>query len=250
MKRILTFAALAAAASLQIQAASFTLTFESAAHGQIITDDFETSHGVVIEGINNDNADPNAPDWAVAFDSELTGTRDDDLEDPWTGGNLPSNTKLGKLLIIQENDVNTGDPDIADLPDDEGTRLNPTGSLIFDFVRSVLSFGLDLVDVENLTVENGKLIFFGNNGGISEVAFSTLPGRDGASWGNNSANRISPFLASDFGFGSIEKVEVQLGGSGAIDNITWTVPDTGSSLALLGAAFLCLATFSRRRKQS
>ncbi|MBK1878572.1 VPDSG-CTERM sorting domain-containing protein [Pelagicoccus mobilis] len=251
MKNLILSLAAAGLLTVSASAITKTLTFDEGAlaHGKIVTNDFESSHGVVISGLNNDNG----LELAVLFNSELTDTRDPDLQrtgygtdkDAWDGGNLDKDTVLNRLLIVQENNTGTRDG-VADLPDDEGTRFSNkyTGVLTFDFVQSIFSFGLDLIDVEGVrTPEDGALKFFSGLNSVT-VGFDSLGVTD---WGDNKINRVSPILASDHNLTSFDKVEVHLGGSGAVDNITWTVPDSGSTLGLAGLALLGLAAMRRRR---
>lgn len=216
-------------------------------NGQVIDDEYGLD-GVTISAVN-----PNrAWDLAIAFDSTLSGTQDPDLEDPWSGGNLASNTLLGNLLILAENDA--GGP-----PDDEGAR--PAGQLIFDFGFTATSLGFDIVDVESSTAEPGSVQFFRSDGGggfdlQGSFTFMDLVTNGSAvfdstiSFGDNSANRVSPVLLAelDDAVGSeFDRVIFNLGGSGGLDNLVIaTAPEPATWL--LGA--LGLAWLGRRRARA
>jgi hypothetical protein len=218
---------------LGVQATTITFSESGLGHGDFVSNQIS---GVTISAIN-----PNRGfDVAQIFDTTASPTSDTDLEDPWSTGNLPSTTVLGNALIISENN----DPND---PDDEGRR--PAGSLTLDFAASYQTLGFDLIDVEDLTAENGSVDFFAAGGATTNVTFADLVTRDGTiTWGDNSANRIAPFSASELGLPNISKVTFNLGGSGAIDNIT--VPDGGSTLALLGLSMAGLGFCKRQGKRA
>lgn len=201
------------------------ITFNELVHGKIVDDDYLLTHGLSISANNIGGG----PDIAAIFDSTKTGTRDSDLEDPWAKGNLAPGTSLGNLLIIAENAHDPEEDGILNLPDDEGSR--PAGSLIFDFLRPISEFGFDLVDVEGpaeIGQDSGYVAtFFANNTELARVGFGDLidsssPFYDPSIvFGNNSANRIMPIEAANLGIGAFNRVEINFGGSAAIDNITW-----------------------------
>jgi len=191
-------------------------------------------------------------DYAVAFDSNLTNTRDPDLEaasggsSAWSGGNLEG-VNLGLMLVIQENDDGCSGDEICNKPDDEGRR--PAGSLTFDFLSvPVFDFGFDTIDVESTSAEDGSVTFFSGRDEVTVGFVDLLMGFD---LGDNTANRILPFTPV---FGArpdtkraIDRVVIELGGSGAVDNITFTpVPEPATAtLLMLGLAGLAFA--GRRR---
>ena len=82
--------------------------------------------------------------------------------------------------------------------------------------------------------------------------FADLPLRDSSvEFGDSSANRIDPFLASELGLGSIGAVIVEMGGSGGVDNLVFNeisapVPEPATG-ALLGLGIL-FALVPRRRR--
>ncbi|MFG0330394.1 MAG: hypothetical protein ACF8PN_10905 [Phycisphaerales bacterium] len=223
--------------------ADIIVDFSGLEHGRIVSDQF-ADQGVFISAIN-----PNrSHDLAIIFDSLETGTSDPDLEGPpWARGNLAPRTTLENMLIIAENDRDRNRDNIIDDPDDEGRR--PGGQLIFDFAFEITSFGFDLVDVEGVREEDGGVAFY--RGGVlqQEVFWSDLI--DAGSeyydptieFGDNSANRIAPFIYEPED-GGWDRVVINMGGSGAVDTLNF-VPTPGT-LAMLAGGGLLLG--GRRRR--
>jgi hypothetical protein len=243
------------------------IDFNSLGHGTVVNDQF-VSAGVAISA---DNPHHDGSDYAVAYDTIAANTPDNthdpDLEGPsWGNSNIPNINSpglvLGRILIIQENDPNTS-PNQTDgcagetctYPDDEGRRNPYAGSLFFDFDTAITSFGFDLIDVEGAEeFENAggfAAVFFDAIGGeLARIGFGTFIGRDSASFGNNSVNRISPInFVSDLRLDpsdQVMRVEINMGGSGGVDNVNWTVPEP-TTIALLGIGLLGLGFRSRRK---
>ncbi len=234
-------AVLAAAAG---SASAETVTFSGQVHGQIVTNQF-AAQGVLISA-NNPNR---SFDLAAIFDTTQTGTADPDLEDPWSGGNLASDFLLGNVLIIAENNTGAGDG-VLDNPDDEANR--PAGSLIFDFASPQTFLGFDLVDLEGIIQESSSIEFFKGGLSLGSVAFSRFVTIgdllfDGSiAFGDNSANRISPISINVLGGTDFDRAVINLGGSAAVDNITFgnNIPTPGSALL----AVLGLGAAARRRR--
>lgn len=223
-------------------AGATTITFDDLGlvHGEIVTG----VPGVTIVATNYNRSF----DYAVAFDTEATGTADPDLEATsgglprWSGGNLVGQ-ELGLALILQENSTGCGDG-VCDSPDDEGRR--PAGWISFRFDQPVLSVGFDLIDVDSLGTENGFVTFRDVYGVGAVVDFSIFLA--GYEIGDNTANRIAPFTAEALGIGPIDEVVIKLAGSGAIDNLTYTtVPEPATALFL--ATGLAILGVSRRRAE-
>ncbi len=234
----------------EVEAASGTINFEEFVHGSEVS----SSMGVAISGkntIRNHRV-------VVAFDTNLSGTRDSDLEGPgWASGNIASsNPIMGKALIIQERLDDTPDG-IQSLPDDEGGR--PAGYIKFDFGTNLLSsIGWDIIDVEDSTNEATSVKFYDSMGSSVTKSWAQLEAlqmskTSGAiSLGNNSINRFDPILASsELMLQDIKKVKFKFGGSMAIDNIKFEmIPDTAvpePRTYLSMSLGLLLATSLRKR---
>ena len=221
--------------------------FSSLSHGQIVNnqlDDFTVS-AVNFTG----------PDLAVAFDTDRSNTNDPDLEYPFTGnGNLAGGASLGNALIIQEHGSND-DGFISTAPDDEGHR--PAGNLYLDFHNPINSIGFDLLDVEGPSEydDNSGFVatFYDGGSKLGDFGFGAFVDPGSAvydstiQFGHHSANRIAPISASLFNASQFDRVQFSMGGSGAIDNVTYShvVPTpTAAAAGLLG---LGLVAFRRRR---
>lgn len=232
-------------------AVPMTIDFDNLVHGTIVDNEYIVSYGATISAINRGGG----PDMAVAFNTTLSGTRDSDLEGPWSGGNLPVNTNLGNILIIQENNVGTADG-IADLPDDEGSR--PAGSIFFDFATAIDSFGFDLIDVEGPSEYGANsgyfATFFGGGLELANIGFGELVDPSSSFYdstiifGDNNINRIAAFTSTDLGIGLFDRVEINFGGSAGIDNIVYnTVPVPAPSTVVLLLAGLAGISIARRK---
>jgi hypothetical protein len=150
------------------------------------------------------------------------------------------------MLIIQENDYDCASG-VCGRPDDEGRR--PAGTLIFDFSQApVFDFGFDLIDVESTTAEDGSVTFYSGKDVVTIGFMDLLMGFE---LGDNTANRILPitpiFDDADDGPRALEGVVIELGGSGAVDNITFTPVPEPSTAVLLGLGLVGLAWSGRPR---
>jgi len=249
MKTTVALAAAVATASLGAHASADRIDFDDLVHGTIVNSQYQASHGLTIAA-NNPNRNF---DIAAAFDSNRSNTRDSDLESPWSGGNLPTNTDLGTLLIIQENKRDRNQDGLLDFPDDEGRR--PGGSLTFDFDKAVSSFGFTLVDIEGSPEFPGGffLAVFNKAQELAQIDFKDLVQRDGSDpiaqavydsyapgtrpiFGDNTINAVQPITAAQVG-GAFDRVVIGFGGSGAVGDISFTSVPTptavGSGLILM-----------------
>ena len=241
---------------LAAPARGLTMDFEGLAHGEIL--DGVLNMGV-IRSIETNNRG-RGPDLAIIFDSTERNTADDDLEGPkanlsdgsrWAGGNLPSDTYLGNILIISENKKLNSDGHIDD-PDDEGSK--PAGSVHIVLNDLYTDFGFDLVDIEDNRERMGSIEFILRGSSLGEIAFEDLPSlQSNISFGNNTANRIDPINTMDaFQVTAFEEVVVRFGGSGGITNFVLTpitpVPEPGTAL-LVGLGVVAMAAARARRHQ-
>ena len=203
-----------------------TINFDALARGEIVTTQYAASNGVTIFG---DHFWNNSLDAAIIFDTLYDGPIDRDLQGPdWFCGNQYTTT-FGNVLIIPERLTDWNNDGLVDDPDDEGRR--PAGILGFIFSTPIYTFGFDLIDIE-LPMESGAVGFL--SGGTEVfVSFAQLAADDSTiGFGNHSANRIAPIRAEDLSLAFFDEVRFYMGGSGAIDNITYTtnLPEPGSAL--------------------
>lgn len=249
---------------------SFDVNGNALNHGDIIANGtdpldtiFEIAPGVmVVLEVDNFRRDE-AGDLGVIYNSEYdngSGDRngeDPDLESPFDGGNI-ENERLGNLLIIQEND--TGDIGDNVEADDEGKRA--AGTLDFYFDAPITELGFDLIDIENTEKGGGYFaVLFNGDNAVGQINFSALDSNttgnpfydNSIEFGNNTANRVAvqqiSFWTQNASGGSVESVDrvrFQLGGSGALDNITFTAtPSPTAAFAGLMGGF---GLFLRRRR--
>jgi hypothetical protein len=207
-------------------------------HGTVVNSQYDSAaFGNVT--ITSQNADNQGPDLAVAFDSSTkkADTTDDDLVAPFGNTSL-GDLAPGNILIIQENNTGCLADGICNDPDDEGAR--PSGKLTINFASVVELLSLDFFDIEN--VENNdhadsKIRFY--DGMDNELFANTyfVPGTGG----DNTWDRLS-FV----GISGISKLEINLRGSGAIDNLTYNVVPVPAAVWLFGTALLGFIGFSRR----
>lgn len=222
------------------------IDFSALQHGQIIQASTFAASGMSMQATNFQL--PGA--MPMIFDTAFISTADPDLQGPpWAGGNLPTDTILGNVVIIPENLIDANNDGIVDNPDDEGAR--PAGELTFNFAEPIASFGFDVVDIEGVVQELTTVDFLMDGGLVGTMSFNDLENPQSIfhdptiAFGNNTINRISPVLASDFGAAGFNSVVINLGGSGAFDNIVTTAvpaPTSGALLALSG-----LVAMRRRR---
>ncbi|MBW2270460.1 MAG: PEP-CTERM sorting domain-containing protein [Deltaproteobacteria bacterium] len=231
-------------------AQAVTIDFEAFGHGDVVS--ATTISGVTILA-HNPHQDH---DIGALFDTRVSGSRDRDLEahsslgggSAWSGGNLSEaflgfDPDLGNILIVQENkrDCGTG---TCSRPDDQA---GGGATLDFLFDVAVSSFGFDAVDIES--GESGGTIVLHDGAGSVSFAFDEL--LPSALFGDNTANRFDPLVASQIGLEAIDRVTIVFGGSGGIDNLTFEqnepVPEP-STFALLGLGLAGIASQGRQRR--
>jgi len=211
-------------------------------HGTVVFDQYNIAD-FGFATITADNAGT-GPDLAVAFDSGLSGTRDPDLEAGMSGfthvldgqpGDLGS-IKPGNILIIQENfdDCVTG---VCSKPDDQANG----GSLTIRFEKPVILESLDFFDIEvgeNSNKPGSEINFLDELGAILPIANEFTPNTNG----DNKWDRL--FFA---GITGVYGIEVNLIGSGAIDNLVYSVVPVPAAIWLFGTALLGFIGISRRK---
>lgn len=227
MKRLLPallvlFAAHSASAEL--------LDFESFAAGTIMDNDYG-SLGVTIAVVNVGGG----PDLGVVFDTNNPTGGDSDLAGPFAPG--PNNTlgdiSPGHVLIIQEND--NCDALSCSTPDDEGSRA--AGSIHIEFGGLVNLNSIDFFDIEieeSGPGDDNRIILFDANGLAMNLDFFTPD-----TGGNNRWDQVL------FSVSGVSALQINMGGSGAIDNISYTVVPVPAALLLFSGALAALG-FTRR----
>lgn len=204
-------------------------------------DDFEA--GTIIDNeytplitVSADNLG-GGPDVAVIFDTLHPTGGDLDLGGPFNSKNpgLADNHMPNKVLIIHE--THNCDALTCDNPDDEGSR--PAGRFYFDFSTAVRLDSIDFFDVE--TAENGNRpensirLFDAAGSELMPGAFYTPD-----TGGDNMWDRLM------FNVEGVQRIELNLGGSGAIDNIAYSVIPIPSAIWLFSSGLIGLAILARR----
>lgn len=206
-----------------------------------------SADNVRFSGLNT----PNFRDRAVIFDSTDdtapagVNDYDFDLVNPIGGPD-----DLGNILIIQENTTGCtlATDTVCSDPDDEGRR--PAGFFSFEFGSAIDLLSLDLIDVES--AENGT----GPDNRIEVWQFGVTPdGTNGTivghtpDLGNNEWGQVAwLFDTSDPELRNLGRIDVYMGGSGALDNLEFnvTVVPLPASFWLFGTALIGFIGLSRR----
>lgn len=231
-----------------------TLTFNSFSTGQKIDTEYVGEYGITISAANA----AGGPNIATLYNSGSTGGVDVQLIKPFDRGNLAPGNNLSKLLVIAANDTDANGDGKIDRPDDQSSR--PAGSLIFDFANPIMCFGFDLINISGITPASGdqgySVQFVTDGAAVGTVGLDDFitPGSGfydaSVDYGAKSANRVQPILASKFGATHYDRVILNLGGPGAVDNANWkdifVIPEPGA-FALLGLA--APALLGRRRSR-
>lgn len=248
--RVICGTALSAIAMV-IPAQADVLDFNSLPAGTIIDNEYAPV-GVTIAA---DNFNSNSFNIATLFNSAGNTGGDADLQAPFDLGTYKNSGPGGNILIIQDQTLRTLSGGRVAAPNDEGNR--PAGTLTFNFIRPIDSFGMDLIDIEGpeeYGVNSGFFATFFGGGATVRVGFDAFINpnsnfyRPGVVYGNNSANTIAPISARSIGLTQFDKVEINLGGSGGLDNVTYgfAVAPEPASIAL-AAAGLSVLSLRRRR---
>lgn len=224
--------ALAAAVALAPNAAALVIDFEGLGAGTIVDNEY-ADLGITISALNFDNN----LDLAVVFDTNNPTGGDSDLGGPFTAGpdNNLGSIAPGNVLIIQEND--NCNALTCTTPDDEGSR--PGGQFTFEFDQAVTLNSIDFFDVELPEAgpgEDNRISLFDINGGLIALNFFTPDTGGDNQWAR-----------TFFGVEGVARIVINMGGSGAIDNIDVTVVPVPAALPLFLTALGGLG-FMRKRK--
>lgn len=203
------------------------IDFEDFDAGTIVDNEYFSTLGVTVSarGVGF------APDAAVIFDTQNPTGNDDDLGGPFAPGpgNMLGSLSPGNVLILQEND--TCDAFTCTNPDDQGAR--PGGTISFAFEEAVSITSIDFFDVEG--PETGTVVFFGATGNILNTLDILSTGGDNL------------WMRMFMDVGGVYAMDINLGGSGAIDNVQY-VPVPAALPMMLGA--LGVLGLARRRVMS
>lgn len=223
-----------------------TITFDeplqSLAHGEIVDADFP---GVAISAINPHRGF----DLAIAFDTTVLSSADPDLQFPFIAGNAAGAT-LGNVLILAENDSGCGD-DLCDEPDDEGRSSAAFMGFVLAFDADLTAFSLTMLDIEAGQANGASLAFFRDGLPVGQVFLSEFACASGSFCdpsvdfaGDRSANRLPAVTAAALG-GAFDEVRIDLHGSGAVDALSFTVPEPALCGLLAPALLLALGAGGR-----
>jgi len=205
------------------------LDFEGFSAGTIIDNEYFASEGVTIDGVNLKYNPATTYSLATVFDSNNYTGGDSDLAAPFSNPNLGS-LSPGKILIIHERLSECNGVTCTD-PDDEGSR--PAGYFDIFFSQAVTLLSIDFFDIETLedgsTSDNAILLYDVN--GLINTFYTPDTG------GDNTWDQVV------FNVSGVTSMRINLGGSGAIDNIVF-VPEPMTA-ALMGIGLLMML-FLRR----
>jgi len=212
------------------------LTFDEPAfvHGTVVNSQYAPFVTISAQNLGG------GPNLAVAFDSTMSNTQDPDLEGPFDSNNgaLADNFDPGNILIIQENSTGCADG-TCNSPDDEGSR--PAGIITFQFAQAIELLSLDFFDIE--TVEDGatpnnriRLYDIADSEVFANTYYTPPTG------GDNLWNQV----VFGQGLSGIARIDIYMGGSGAVDNLVYNVVPVPAAIWLFGSALLGFIGFSRR----
>lgn len=227
--------AFAFAIATATSASAAVLDFEGFDPGRII--DSEYAPDVAITAINFSSG----PDVAVIFDTTDSNPAggDFDLVAPFDSADpdLPDQYFPGNVLIIQERDDCDFGSGFCAVPDDEGSR--PAGIIEFVFSQDVILDSLDFFDIEfeeNNRSPNSQIHLYDALGNEVDRGLWFVP----STGGDNTWTRL------DFGgVSGVRRLIIEMGGSGAIDDLSYQVVPAPAAIWLFGSAIALLGWVRR-----
>lgn len=208
------------------------------AAGTIIDNEYVTSHGVTIKGVNTFNT-PDTDNVATVFDSNdlqnASYVKDEDLAAPFYKENDTNEDNPftpGNILIIHEHASQCNGIKCTN-PDDEGkSGAAGSGYFEFSFSEQVTLNSVDFFDIEYNEANTPKFVleFFSDDSFTDAIYVDEyfVP----ETGGDNTWDRLFFTDVSD-----VMSMRINLGGSGAIDNINYTSVPEPTSMFL---SLLCL----------
>ena len=195
------------------------LDFEGFSAGRIVDNEYA---GVAISGKNRGTG----PDAAIAFDTANPTGGDDDLGGPFSSpqnGALSQSFNPGNVLIIQEQHTCDFGAGNCGTPDDEMHG----GVFHIEFETVVTLASIDFFDIErdeDNASPDSEIHLFDASGAEIQAGTFFVP----FTGGDNTWNQLA------MGISGVKRMEIELAGSGAIDNIVYApVPIPAAGLLFL-----------------
>lgn len=257
----LLMGAAAPASAWLIDFEGLTTTGAGTSSGLIIDDEYSAggitgggsltaTFGAFTPSVPGSEEDPttwNSPRQAVLYDSDgpVTGG-DADLLAPFENRNQPllGDLNPGHILILHEHPGDCNATVCSD-PDDIGAR--PAGRHIIEFNQDIVLESIDFFDVEVTEgfpppLEKYEIALFDSAGVQIDNNMFYTPDTDG----DNTWDQV------DFGnLSGVRKIEIRMGGSGAIDNIkgSFTQVSEPAGFGLLAFGVIAMGSLHRRRNR-
>ncbi len=185
---------------------------------------------------------------AIAFDTNNPTGGDEDLEIFFNASEGFGPPPSGNVLIIAENLNDANNDGLVDIPDDNAGG----GTFTFDFVEEVTFLGFNGID---FTDANGflQVDLFGDLGSLFSFAIDDVagPGIDSVlEVGDNTFIGLFANIFGADGVAGVTQAVITLGGSGAIDSLTFEISEVPvpAALPLMLTALGFGGYISRRRK--
>ena len=210
------------------------LGFNEFAAGLIIDDEYAPAVDIIAR---NFGGGPNA---AVIFDTDNPTGGDNDLAAPFSSATpgLSDSYTPGNVLIIQERDNCDFTAGSCTVPDDEGSR--PAGEFEFVFNTAVILESLDFFDIEPIESSKAIRLFDVNDDPIFAGSFVVPDTGGDRKW-----DRLDFSNAT-----GVKRMVIGMGGSGAIDNLSYTVIPVPPAVWLFASGLLGMIGIARRKQRS